>query len=79
MGSLKDHKQIHNFIGRQVEIEFRDGRIAFGTLSFFNWDQQVIHLSDYKLHRPSDEGTDCKDGEMIIINQKEWKTVEVRQ
>lgn len=80
MVSPRDYKQISEYIGHTVEVEFKDGRMAEGILSFFNYQQQVIHISDYKLMRPedSDEGYSKSEGPILIINTKEWKTVQVK-
>ena len=74
----KEFKQIHNYVGKEVQVEFRDGRLAFGILSFYNWEQQIIHLSDYVLHRPTKEGADKEEGEMMIINCREWKVLKAK-
>ena len=80
MTSPKDFKQISEFIGNIIEVEFKDGRIAEGTLSFFNYQQQVIHISDYTLMRPeeNDKGYSESKGNILIINTKEWKTLQVK-
>ncbi len=79
VSSPKDFKQINNYLGEQVEVEFRDGRIAMGKLVFFNWQQQIIHISDYKIMKPEDnsDGYSKKEGRLYIINYKDWKTVAV--
>jgi len=75
----KDRKQINTFQGERVEVEFKDGRLAIGTLSFFNWQQQIIHLSNYELNIPdkSEEGYEKKEGRFLVINCREWKNVQV--
>ena len=80
MGKPKDFKQISQYVGNRVEVDFKDGRLAIGTLSFYNWDQQVIHISDYELNRPDDseEGYDKTTGKVMVINCREWKTVQVK-
>ena len=76
--AVKEFKQIHNFVGKIIEVEFRDGRLARGTLSFFDWKERVIHLSDYELHKPTKEGADKKTGEILIINSKVWNIAQGR-
>ena len=74
----KEFKQIHNYVGKKVEVEFRNGRIAFGTLSFYDWQHQVIHLSDYDLFIPDKEGADKIYGELMVINCKEWSILQAK-
>jgi len=73
----RDFKQISQYIGSNIEVEFKDGRLATGVLSFFNYEQQIIHISDYSLKRPEEDGYSEENGEMLIINSKEWRTIQV--
>ena len=75
----KDRKQINQYQGKRVEVEFKDGRLATGKLAFYNWEQQVIHLSNYELNIPdkSEEGYSKRTGTFLVINCREWKTVQV--
>ena len=78
--SPKDQKQINQFVGNKIEVEIKDGRLAIGTLSFYNWEQQVIHVSDYELLKPEpdEEGYSKSTGEILIVNCRDWKTLQVR-
>ena len=80
MGSPRNYKQINQYVGERVEVEFRDGRLLIGTLSFYNWEQQVIHISDYELMRPEsdDEKYSKTAGRVMVVNCRDWKTVQIK-
>lgn len=77
MVTPKEVDQIAKHIGKVVYVNLagEQKRYTVGNLSFFNWEQQVIHLSEYKTFSEDDKIID--EGKFIIINQKEWKTLRV--
>ena len=74
-----DLPRIIDFLGERVEVPMKDGSIVFGVLVFYNWDQQIIHLSDYEHNVPndSDEGYEKKKGKFRVINCREWRMLDV--
>jgi hypothetical protein len=65
--------QISNYIGKIVEVIQPDGTLVTGCLRFFNFQAQVIHLSEY-----TRINLNLKDeGEFYVINACDWKTIKV--
>ena len=69
-----DVSQIKDFIGARVSVQKKDGSIVFGTLSFYNWEQQVIHLCDFEVVM---ENCVSRKGKFVVINSREWKNLEI--
>lgn len=76
--------QIKHYIGSNVKITLKDDGEVYGTLAFFNFDQQVIHISDY-MQSSNERNIDGSKtgnkvenaGQFIIINFDQWKSLEV--
>ena len=69
--------QIKKYHGERVCVDQKNGRKVEGALVFYNWEQQVIHLSSFVIYNK--EGTEIlSKGRMIIINQREWSTLRVK-
>jgi small nuclear ribonucleoprotein (snRNP)-like protein len=75
MTTPKDLPQIHRFIGKTVIVDIAGDTYMVGTLTFFNWEQQVVHISDYTQFRDDKE---IDKGKFIIINQRTWVNVRVK-
>ena len=76
-------KQINEFKGRKVRVVTIDNSVFYGVLTFFNYNDQVVHLNDYVAHLV-DEKTGSIDylnpdqrGEMIVLNKHSWVTLTV--
>ena len=74
-------KQIQNYTGCHVKILCRDGTTVNGILSFYNWEAQVVHLSDYVMVLPDyarvkHDGPEKTalplQGPFIILNKSDW-------
>ena len=77
-------KQINKFHGSEVKVEMRNGNVIEGTLAFFNYDEQVIHLNNYKefILIKEDGLEDCfkeipEEGQMMVINKYSWFTLKI--
>jgi len=68
-------EQISDYKGRCVVVKCTNGDIVDGRLSFFNYANQVLHLSKYAMHRHSGE---TESGEFIVLNKGEWASVAVK-
>ena len=63
---------------RRITVDLKSGRKIEGALAFYNWEQQVIYVSSYVIFNK--DGTDVVDrGKFIIVNQKEWSTLRVKE
>jgi len=69
-------EQISKYIGRTVSVKLEGDEKIEGTLCFFNFQHQVIHLGRYTEY--TSEGT-SKGGCFKVINAKEWKTIEIKE
>ena len=70
-------KQMKQYEGHRVTVDLVTGKKVEGALAFYNWEQQIIHLSSFVIFNK--EGTDVvSEGKFIIINQREWSTVRVK-
>ena len=67
--------QINNFLGERIKVELKGERSAYGVLSFFNFEQQVIHLNNYDILDL--DGNELERGKFIVVNAKSWITVKV--
>lgn len=63
--------QISNFIGRTVSIKQEGDLMIIGRLRFFNFQDQIIHIENYKI-----EPTGAV-GEFIVLNKNDWLNIQV--
>lgn len=71
-------KQIKHYVGDRVEIDMKTGNIIEGALAFFNWEQQIVHLSDY-IEFDTKRKEVVNKGKFIVVNQREWSTFRVKE
>jgi len=76
MTKPKDVEQIGDYIGKEIVVDLKTGRKVIGRLSFFNWDQQVVHVNAY--HILNNDGMEIDKGKFIIINQRDWESVRAK-
>jgi len=69
--------KIKEYNGERVCVDMKNGRKIEGALVFYNWEQQVVHLSSYTIFNKTGEEV-INEGRFIIINQKEWTTLRVK-
>ena len=70
-------KQIKTYMGERISVDLKNGKKIEGALAFFNWEQQVVHLSSYVIFN-KDGDAKVDEGKFIIINQREWSTLRVK-
>lgn len=61
--------QIASCRGSRVRVKLKNGSILHGTLAFYNYEQQVIHLENFELENK--ESVDVK-GDFWVVNSKAW-------
>ena len=66
--------QINKLRGSKARVELKNGCVLSGTLAFFNYNEQVIHLQDYVLTK-SDGGSES--GAFRVVNRNAWYTLAV--
>jgi small nuclear ribonucleoprotein (snRNP)-like protein len=66
-------RQIQDYKGHKVKIEFKDGRMAIGILAYYHYDAQVIHLTDAKVINNLDEV--LYSTEFMVINRDMWDDI----
>lgn len=76
MVTPKELDQINNHLGQQIHVDLRNGNTAVGTLSFFNWEQQIVHLSNFEIIDES--GNLIDTGKFYVINQRDWGGVRIK-
>ena len=69
--------QIKAYHGKRVTVNLRTGKKIEGALAFYNFEQQIIHLSSYVIFTKDGEKI-ADEGEFIVINQREWSTMRVK-
>ena len=70
-------KQITEYTGKRVTVEQKDGKEVVGTLAYFNYAAQVIHLNNFKIFFLDKSGVvkdkPEKKGELCVINSSNWE------
>lgn len=70
--------QITYYKGRNILVELPNGDRIKGTLVFYNWDGQVIHMSDC-VHIITKNQLKVKEteAEFLILNKNNWTLLKV--
>lgn len=68
--------QINNLQGEKVKVFLKNDDILFGTLTFFNYNEQVIHLKDFSLYR---EGRLVEQGKFWVVNSRAWSNLVINE
>ena len=76
---MAGEKRIGDYLNHEVEVTMKDGGIVEGILAFYNWDQQIVHVREFKHKSPdeSEEGYSIREGKFMVINCREWKDIKV--
>ena len=69
--------QINNFRGEKVVVHMKNGDHVIGGLAFFNYDDQIIHLEDYKIISPEEGAVEA--GRFTVINKSSWTSLNVEE
>lgn len=68
--------QINNLQGQRVKIYLKNGDTLYGTLTFFNYNEQVIHLKDFALER---DGRIVENGKFWVVNSRAWYNLVINE
>ena len=66
--------QISQYIGSIVQATRKDGNVIEGILSFFNWDNKLIHISRFKEYK---DKVEVEKGSFIVLNSDEWSNIRI--
>ena len=59
-----------------MKVFMKDGDVMYGTLAFYNYDEQVIHLEDYEVYRKDEF---VEKGKFWVINTHAWDNLSVEE
>ena len=69
-------RQIQDYKGHRIDVEMKDGRHISGILAYYNYDAQVIHLTDVETVYMEDL-THPFQAEFMIINKDVWHNISI--
>lgn len=75
---MKHLNQVKDYHGKRASVCLKNGNKVEGALSFYNWEQQVVYLSSYVIFGRDREKIVDK-GKFIVINQREWSTLRIKE
>lgn len=73
MVEKKKERQISEYIGKQVSVFTKTGIRYHGVLTYFNFDNNTVHMRDARLVGAKEQTS----AEFCIINGHEWINVMV--
>lgn len=80
----KPLRQINNFKGKRCTLELQNGDVLEGTLVFFNFKDQVVHINNYVIwHKEKSKDGESvgqeEKGAMIVINGADWAKLKIKE
>lgn len=66
---------IQHYTGKEITVKTSNGSTISGTLSFFNFDTNAIHLTRWTVLESEDDNELGQQGQFMMVNNSEWKVV----
>lgn len=59
-----------------MKVYLKNGDVIEGELTFFNYDEQVIHMKDYEVQRT---GKVVESGAFWVVNSRSWHNLAIQK